>query len=79
MRKPPGGARDPHIRIRAAARHAAVFYTDVNLRYRLPWSKDLSVYGSVNNLFNKAPPFPTNQILHDAVGRYFRIGVDAKF
>lgn len=57
----------------------AVSYTDVNLRYRLPWSKDLSVYGSVNNLFNKEPPFPTNQILHDAVGRYYRIGVDAKF
>lgn len=47
--------------------------------------KGLNVYGSINNLFNKAPPFSAggvggvNTRFYDALGRSFRVGVRASF
>ena len=41
----------------------------------------LQVFGSVNNLFNHAPPvdpqlaYSTNPIYFDQVGRYYRLGL----
>jgi len=42
------------------------------------------IFGSVNNLFNKAPPaapelqFYTNPVYFDSIGRYYRVGFRVK-
>lgn len=68
----------------------AVTYHDLQARYLIGVDGTYEVYGGINNIFNKAPPFlpsgtqsgntglGTNS-LYDAVGRYFYIGAKAKF
>ena len=47
--------------------------------------KQFQVFGSVNNLFNKTPPFTGGGIsgasaqFHDTMGRAYRMGVRLKF
>ena len=54
-------------------------YTNLSMSYDLaPMSdNDLSVYLRVNNLFDRAPPFPNTGGLgiFDEVGRAYRLGV----
>jgi iron complex outermembrane recepter protein len=66
----------------------AVFYTDMTLGYVMDEKAKYQVFLTVNNLFNRDPPiipsgalifFPTNTGLYDVVGRYFTVGVKARF
>lgn len=68
----------------------AVFYTDLTLQYRFEaLGGKQTVFATVNNLFNKAPPlFPSGSVLlptqynrsvYDGVGRYFTAGLKARF
>lgn len=69
----------------------AVFYTDVTLSYDIPLqSGSISLFGTVNNLFDKRPPiipraslpqidYPTIQYVYDVVGTYFTAGVRLNF
>jgi hypothetical protein len=47
--------------------------------------KGFELFGSINNLFNRAPPpapetaFYTNPVYFDTIGRYFRAGARVKF
>lgn len=62
----------------------AVFYTDTTLAYRFGGERNLQVYLTVNNLFDRDPPiapqgaliyFVTNMNQYDVLGRYFTAGV----
>jgi outer membrane receptor protein involved in Fe transport len=66
----------------------AVWYTDLNIRYRLPQYRNVTLYGGVTNLFNRKPPVDptpltlptiTNPSLYDTIGQFFRLGVDFKY
>ncbi len=65
-------------------------YLDVSAQYNLyqEGGRQIQVYGAINNLFDKAPPlvgatfqapFFTNNALYDVVGRYFTVGVRARY
>ena len=65
-------------------------YLDVSAQYNLyeEGGRQVQVYGAINNLFDKAPPlvgatfqapFFTNNALYDVVGRYFTLGVRARY
>lgn len=41
--------------------------------------KGLTLYGNINNLFDRSPPPAPNPQFYDVVGRYFEIGVRARF
>ncbi len=72
---------DPHV--------PSLFYTDITLTYKLP-EHGVELFGTVNNLFNRAPPFIPSQ-LQPGVGlptvfpyygwelRYFTFGIRTKF
>jgi iron complex outermembrane receptor protein len=61
------------------------YMTDLTLQYRLKTNfGKLTLYGTVLNLFNAAPPIDpqnffepteTNPVLYDVIGRIFRVGV----
>lgn len=68
----------------------AVFYTDVTLRYALPYGNGESeLFATMNNVFNQDPPIapavpfgnyrPTNASLYDTLGRYTTVGVRLRF
>jgi iron complex outermembrane receptor protein len=38
-----------------------------------------TVFGNINNLFDQAPPVDPNPQFYDVVGRYFELGLRAKF
>jgi len=69
---------------------SAVTYHDLQARYRIGEDGQYEIYGGVNNVFNKKPPFlpsgtqsgntglGTNS-LYDPVGRYYYIGAKTKF
>jgi outer membrane receptor protein involved in Fe transport len=58
-------------------------YINLNASYNILQKGDrrLQVFGSVNNLFDKAPPsapqlaYSTNPIYFDQIGRYYRVGL----
>ncbi|HLZ74211.1 TonB-dependent receptor plug domain-containing protein [Phenylobacterium sp.] len=41
--------------------------------------KNFTVYGNINNLFDQAPPPAPNPQFYDVVGRYFELGLKARF
>ncbi len=58
------------------------FYTGLALTYAFGAEKQFELFGTVNNLFNVAPPvapggngYPTNPVYFDTAGRSYRIGV----
>jgi iron complex outermembrane recepter protein len=67
---------------------ASVTYVNLNAQYTL-WQRGeqrVELFGVVNNLFDKDPPNdipssfgPTNNVLYDVVGRYYRAGVRFAF
>ncbi|MBN8831102.1 MAG: TonB-dependent receptor [Sphingomonadales bacterium] len=65
----------------------ARFYVNLFGSVRLHGDKERGVelFGSINNLFDRAPPaapetqFPTNPTYFDTIGRYFRAGVRFTF
>jgi iron complex outermembrane recepter protein len=69
----------------------AVFYTDITATMKVQGlGGDLEIYGTVNNLFNRKPPFignrfaaglgfPTPPNLYDLDNRYFTVGARVKF
>ena len=62
--------------------------TDISAQYRLHTNfGTLTLYGTILNLFNKAPPIDpqnffepssTNPVLYDVIGRTFRFGIKVK-
>jgi len=68
-----------------------VFYTDLTVRYQLPFEDShYEVFATVNNLFNKHAPLvyntvlpgyglPTIPSLYDVVGQYFTFGIRVRF
>ncbi|HEX3364635.1 TonB-dependent receptor domain-containing protein [Phenylobacterium sp.] len=64
-------------------------YTDLTVRRKFGAKDTYEAYLNVSNLFNKAPPlapqqsgdatYPTNIQLYDAIGRYFTVGLKARF
>ena len=73
----------PHI--------TSVFYTDLTVKAKVQTGGSaFEIYGTVNNLFNRRPPFlpnrfaanlafPTVPGLYDLDNRYFTVGVKAAF
>jgi len=70
----------------------AVFYSDLTLKYEVPVSfSHCELFLTINNLFDQDPPIApnrqgspisiiaTNATLYDVVGRYFTLGLRAKF
>lgn len=69
----------------------SVFYTDLTLKAKVKTGDSaFEIYGTVNNLFNRRPPFlpnrfaanlafPTVPGLYDLDNRYFTVGVKAAF
>lgn len=69
----------------------AVFYTDVTLSYDIAMaSGQVSLFTTVNNLFDKQPPiipraslpqldYPTIPYVYDVIGRYMTAGVRVRF
>ncbi len=61
------------------------FYVNLFASIFVGDDKRFEFFGSVNNLFNKAPPaapetaFYTNPVYFDTIGRYFRFGGRVKF
>ena len=63
-------------------------YVNVNASYDV-WrdgDRNLQLFGVINNLFDKDPPVdapssfgPTNNVLYDVVGRYYRVGVRFRY
>jgi outer membrane receptor protein involved in Fe transport len=66
----------------------AVTYVNLNFQFKV-WQRgdqNIELFGVVNNLFDKDPPNnipssfgPTNNVLYDVVGRYYRAGVRFSF
>ena len=68
----------------------AVAYTDANITYKIPTTYGTyELFGTVNNLFNTAPPYwpitstpglqlPTQRTTYDVIGTYFTVGVKVK-
>lgn len=75
----------------AQPRISSVLYTDLTVKGRIrTGGSEFEVYGTINNLFNRRPPFlpnrfaanlafPTVPGLYDLDNRYFTIGVKAAF
>jgi outer membrane receptor protein involved in Fe transport len=68
----------------------SVFYTDLTLGWKPEQFEGLRVYGTMTNLFDRAPPLAVSAIgrtgptefngsLHDTVGRRFVLGVNYEF
>ena len=62
----------------------AAWYFSLHASYDV--TKNLTLFGNINNLFNKAPPFapggngyPTNPVYFDTYGMTWKLGVRAKF
>jgi outer membrane receptor protein involved in Fe transport len=66
---------------------ASRFYVNLSGSYHVGPDKThgFELFGAINNLFNKAPPaapetqFYTNPVYFDTIGRYYRMGVRARF
>ena len=69
-----------------------VFYTDITASYKLNrMGGDFELFGTVNNVFNRKPPFVPNRFsaalafpttsltLYDVNNRYFTVGLKGKF
>ena len=66
----------------------AAWYTDITVKADVGTGRRLEVFGTVNNLLNKAPPvipsgsfqldYPTNAALYDVIGRAITIGARFK-
>jgi outer membrane receptor protein involved in Fe transport len=66
-----------------------VFYTDLTAKYRFGSAGQVEAFLTVNNLFNRAPPFApnisgthaswSNFDLYDTIGRYFTLGARVNF
>lgn len=56
-------------------------YVDLSFDLGVPFGADNSfaLFGSVSNLFDKAPPIAANPQFYDIVGRYMTIGARVKF
>lgn len=60
------------------------FYMNMFGSFFLGPDRQFEIFGSVNNLFNKAPPaapelqFYTNPVYFDSIGRYYRVGFRVK-
>lgn len=59
----------------------AYAYVDLQLGFKIPsGKKTLEIYGSVTNLFNKAPPIASlYSPFYDVVGRYMSVGARISF
>ena len=71
----------------------SVNYTDVTATWNLGQNRDIQLYGTINNLFNKKPPFqptpfvaglgypsfPTGNPSYDIVGTQFTVGARVTF
>jgi outer membrane receptor protein involved in Fe transport len=69
----------------------AVFYTDLQLSYALPERFHMQIFGTITNLFDKAPPITPyystfagystqyNPSLYDTLGRRFTLGAKIRF
>lgn len=55
------------------------YYThDLNIEFKTPWK--VALRAGVNNLTDKAPPFPAIGIgTYDQIGRYYFAGINARF
>jgi len=63
-------------------------YMNINAQYAIidDGNRKVEVFGAINNLFNTDPPNylpssygPTNNVLYDVMGRYYRVGVRVSF
>ena len=64
------------------------WYTDITVKANVGTTRRLEIFGTVNNLFDRAPPdipggsfqldYPTNASLYDVVGRTITAGVRFK-
>lgn len=64
-------------------------YVDTNITYNFDTAKRYQAFLNVQNLFNVTPPLlptlienltpPTDKVAYDPVGRYFTVGIRAKF
>jgi len=59
----------------------AYTYVDLQLGFKIPsGNKSMEIYGSVTNLFNKAPPIASlYSPFYDVVGRYMSVGARISF
>jgi iron complex outermembrane receptor protein len=60
----------------------STFYTNLSVSWKpeTTWMSNLEVFARVNNLFDRAPPFPnTGTGIFDGVGRAYRLGVRMSF
>ena len=62
----------------------AAWYVNLHASYDV--TKNFTLFGNINNLFNKSPPFapggngyPTNPVYFDTYGMSWKIGVRARF
>ena len=66
---------------------ASAVYVNLSASYKLPfYNQALEVFGTVNNLFDKAPPvapggngYPTNPVYFDTYGTSWKVGRRARF
>jgi iron complex outermembrane receptor protein len=57
-------------------------YIDLSLQDEIATGRghqSIKVYGSIANLFNRAPPIAPNSAFYDVIGRYFTIGAKVSF
>jgi iron complex outermembrane recepter protein len=76
-----GGYSPPDV-LDVADKISSRTYVDLGLRAYLPLMSDtrLTVYGDVQNLFDRDPPLAAvNSPYFDVIGRYFTLGVRANF
>jgi outer membrane receptor protein involved in Fe transport len=68
----------------------SVFYTDATVRYAFRFAdREMQAFLTVNNVFNRNPPIvptipfgsyrATNFSLYDVLGRYYTVGLKARF
>ena len=83
----------PGSNVFANPEFASVSYTDVTATWNLGHNRDIELYGTINNLFNKKPPvqptpfvaglaypsFPTGNPNYDIVGTQFTVGARVTF
>ena len=79
-----GGYAPPDVVANIGDNHiSARAYVDLGLRFYVPIDDDkkrVTFYGSVQNLFDRAPPLAAvNSPYYDLIGRYFTFGVRASF
>lgn len=68
------GANAPRL---AVPKAPAVHYVDLSGQWDL--NPTLTLYGGIDNLFDKDPPYLNERQTYDALGRRFNIGVRARF